>query len=645
MRQFILPRYIFREHLGPFCFSFALITLAFLLEVLFRNLNRLLSKGLAWTVVLEFLGLNLAWIIATAVPMAVLTATLMAFGRLAADNEFAALQASGVSLWHQVQPVLVAAALLAVALIWFNDNLLPDYNLRVRTLAEEIVRHKPTVRIEPGVWYNEIPNYGLLAQALVDSAGQTTIRQLLIDDNSQTEVRRTISAHSGLIHSNNPQGELALTLFNGEIQEINITKGEEFRRISFSKHFMTLGGKTNVMTAGNAARRNNREKSTQQMRQEVKAARTEMAQLREHLAQLPAQESLRGLRDAKLAETKRLETVIRALLVEIHKKYAIPAACLVFVVIGAPLGTLVRRGGIAPGAGLSLGFFLFYWTALIGGEVLADHQILSPVFAMWFANMTTAVLGAFLFRQVSNGALGLPSFRFIALMPAIFAQMFWQRKRGKARPGEEAARADSGLSQLQKTKIAKMLRLIALGRKVKTNGNHDAITFDVVEPEFMHQWHAVPEARQLATPTSRHDAQALLETLFEFVARAQLDLALLSDRNGLVLASSAKPSLQLFEVDKLATLAAAQMTMAQSLGAALQEDGEFTCIFQEGARFQLFIYLMEQDFILTALAKKTTALGLVQIHANEAVTRLRTTLQDGRKKVLPDSGRDMRFAI
>jgi predicted regulator of Ras-like GTPase activity (Roadblock/LC7/MglB family) len=122
MRPFILPRYILREHLGPFYFSFVMMTPLFLLDLVFRHLSRILSQGLPPAIVMEFFGLNLAWIVATVAPMAVLTATLMAFGRLAADNKITAMQAGGVSLLRQAMPVFITAAALAAGLIWFNNN-------------------------------------------------------------------------------------------------------------------------------------------------------------------------------------------------------------------------------------------------------------------------------------------------------------------------------------------------------------------------------------------------------------------------------------------------------------------------------------------------------------------------------------------
>ncbi len=86
----------------------------------------------------------------------------------------------------------------------------------------------------------------------------------------------------------------------------------------------------------------------------------------------------------------------REYLVEIHKKYAIPAACVIFVLIGAPLGIMARRGTFGVAASLSLGFFLLYWACLIGGEKLADRGLLEPWIGMWIANIGLSILGLYL---------------------------------------------------------------------------------------------------------------------------------------------------------------------------------------------------------------------------------------------------------
>ena len=103
----IITRYIIREHAGPFFFGLTTIVFVFLLNIVFRDLGRLLGKGLPIGVVLEFFGLNLAWIAALAIPMAVLISTLMTFGRLSSDSEIAALKASGIHLYRLITPVLI----------------------------------------------------------------------------------------------------------------------------------------------------------------------------------------------------------------------------------------------------------------------------------------------------------------------------------------------------------------------------------------------------------------------------------------------------------------------------------------------------------------------------------------------------------
>ena len=440
MRRFIVSRYILREHLGPFVFSFALITLIFLLDLVFRHLSRILSKGLPLPVVFEFFGLNMAWIIATAVPMAVLTATLMAFGRLAADQEITALQASGFSLWRLITPVLLVAGLLATGLIWFNNNILPDFNHRARRLAADITRKKPGVKIEPGVWFQEIPDYKLLVKALEDSLTFSKVYDLIIDDNTDPNVRCTISARSGIIESSPHAGMLFFTLFEGEIQEVNIKKLEEFRRVKFTKHSMSLQAQEGMFWQRRETdTRTDREKSAAAIQQETDEIRARIVWLaqrinllvgmniypyfnrtfslvpdslvhflltpRPHASFLAQQKQLLAQITSLLTEMQERQQTVQSLMVEIHKKYAIPVACFVFVLIGAPMGVLARRGDLTTGVSLSLGFFLLYWAFLIGGEDLADRQMVSPFVAMWAANFLVGGFGILVFRRISFGRL------------------------------------------------------------------------------------------------------------------------------------------------------------------------------------------------------------------------------------------------
>ncbi|MDP8228938.1 MAG: LptF/LptG family permease, partial [Candidatus Electryoneaceae bacterium] len=160
----ILSRYIIREHIGPFTFGLSLIAFIFTMNLMFQMLKRIAGKGLPVTVILEYFTLNLAWILALAVPMAVLISTLSAFGRMAGDGEITALRASGVSPWQMIRPALWGGLLMTMLVFLFNNYVLPDMNHRAKLPLTDISRKKHTLNIEPGVYTFTIPKLVLLAE-------------------------------------------------------------------------------------------------------------------------------------------------------------------------------------------------------------------------------------------------------------------------------------------------------------------------------------------------------------------------------------------------------------------------------------------------------------------------------------------------
>jgi lipopolysaccharide export system permease protein len=120
------------------------------------------------------------------------------------------------------------------------------------------------------------------------------------------------------------------------------------------------------------------------------------------------------------------EEEIDAFMVEVHKKYAIPVACIVFVLLGAPLGALARRSGIGPGVGYSIGFFVLYWIFLIGGEKLADRNVISPWIGMWGGNMLLGALGVYLTYAV---AAERPVFQWIRRLFALIPKPRFKRRK------------------------------------------------------------------------------------------------------------------------------------------------------------------------------------------------------------------------
>ncbi len=461
--MYILSRHILRQHIGPFFFGLFIITLLFMLNLVFKELGRILSKGLDFFTIVEFFALNLSWIVALAVPMAVLMACLMAFGQLSADHEITAIKASGISLYRIILPVFIVSAGLTVFLIWFNNDVLPDSNHRLRLLARDITMKKPTVTLEPGYLNQDIPNISIRVNHLVEKENLSLIRDVIIYDNSDANVNKTIIAERGQIYVNKNNGLLQITLYNGEIHEISIDNLHHYNRIDFPEHVMRIPIPNMVMQRSDSEYRGDREQSASMMKKRI-AENNDMVQKRyrnllnfveaqiyryfpKDGGRTNQQQRIDGtiLVPQSLKESPRfksnLQKQIRVcknvlqriegeidvaggyelknnrLRVEIYKKYSIPFACIVFVLIGAPLGILARRGNMAIGGGISLIFFIIYWIFLIGGEELADRDMLSPFLSMWLANFIVGGFGVYLLLRTVKESSFINFHSLVKLVP------------------------------------------------------------------------------------------------------------------------------------------------------------------------------------------------------------------------------------
>ncbi len=369
----IIDRYLILEFIPPFFYSFSLIAMIILLNLIVQMLGKIAGKGLDPYVVMEFFFLNLAWIVALAVPMAVLVATLMSFGRLSADNEVTALESAGVSIWRLILPYILLAILICYLLIEFNNRILPDFNHQSRVLSGDIHRKKPTLSLEEGIFIFDLPQFVLWAQRI--DQNRSELHNLVIYDERNPRYPTIVSAQKGVLNFIYNEEAFHLLLFQGEIHREDAKDPDYYQRTQFERSLLRISAPNMVFARQESGYRSDRELSAPQMWKQVKELK---------------------------AEPEKNRRRIDAFMVEIHKKYSIPFACIVFVLIGAPLGIRAHRGGIGMAASLSVLFFLVYWAFLIGGEDLADRDIISPAVAMWSPNLLLGAIGIFLIFRTTR---------------------------------------------------------------------------------------------------------------------------------------------------------------------------------------------------------------------------------------------------
>jgi len=450
----IFTRYLLRAHVGPFLFAFAALTGVILINTLARRLADLAGKGLPGSVVLEFFLLALPATVALTFPMSVLVSVLYTFSQFTAENEITALKATGVDLKRLLLPLLVVATVIAGFMVWFNDRVLPEANHRWSVLWADIARKTPTLILQAQT-INRIPAsdgraYYMRASRIDPATNR--MWDVSIYDVSDPRQARTIYADSGRTMFNAAHTDLVMDLYHGHMRQVNLDDAATFQVIQFSRQVMGVPGVGNLLNVQNADQdqyRGDREMTIGMLRARMdtlKRARAEgiatlrkvaAADLEMALKGVPAgapvvdiggmhpppmaartREAAQGISNA-VRSAEEQDRTIRSLDVEVHKKYSIAFATLVFVILGAPLALRFPAGGIGMVIASSLVIFSVYYIGLIGGESLAGAGRASPIVAMWIVNAIMTVLGVIGLTQMGKETSTARNAGFAGAMQAL----------------------------------------------------------------------------------------------------------------------------------------------------------------------------------------------------------------------------------
>ena len=435
-----LNKYLIKQSFIPFILSVGVITTVLFLQFLIRAIDRFLGKGLDIFTILEYLYLNLAWIIALSVPMSLLISSVMTYGRMSQDNEITALKSAGVNLFSIIKPALWFGSVVGFLLCLFNNFILPDMNYNARLLARDIYQKKPELTIEPGYFVDMIPQYTMIVKEL---DGKEFKDVKIFSKNTSSE-QTTIYAERGSLDSKG--GIITVNLQNGEIHEIDLENYDHYRKIKFGTHQIIISIDDLLLNRTSEANRTDREMKVPAMIEKIQQNKLSIEQIKNRITtvkqdiginsdnemtlgniideienlknnDMPKNEEAREYnKDIPRAEYEQNEK-IRSLnnnarqfqneftlienyeknnnkyLVEIHKKFTLAVACVLFTLVGAPLGILVRKGGITIASALSITFFLIYYILLIWGEQLADRALLDPAIGSWMPNIVLFIVG------------------------------------------------------------------------------------------------------------------------------------------------------------------------------------------------------------------------------------------------------------
>lgn len=398
------------------------------MDFIIRYLDMFIDKGVAFFVVLEFFILSLGHMFALIIPMAVMPATLMAFGQFASENEVTAMKAMGISLYRMIAPVIIASIFLSAGLVYYQNIILPESNHRLMGLMLDIGKMKPTLEIKENIFSTAVDGYTILVREKDDKTGR--IKDVQIFRTKKGMVPTTIVADRGRMSFIASENVLRFELQDGEIHEMpDASDISTYRKTLFSNFTINIRDTDRGLSRSRRSYRGDREMSSGMMREKVAGLKGEIdgysrdmhisaekdmvgtlsramafdafkGEVREASEPPATRAERRARQNAKNPAEQQmyaLETIMRRVIglesqisryeVEIHKKFSIPFSCLIFVLLGAPLAIRSGKKGMTMSISFSIIFFLVYYVFLITGEKLADRMVLEPWLAMWLPNI------------------------------------------------------------------------------------------------------------------------------------------------------------------------------------------------------------------------------------------------------------------
>ena len=361
----ILRTYLLKELLHPIGMAMVLFTFVMLVGNLVKLTDLLINKGVSPLAILQMFGLLVPTLLSYTVPMAILTGTLLAFGKLSSDREILAMKASGISFLSIASPILMVGFLVSVALVPVNTQIVPWSHYATRQLLLDIGIRNPTAFLEAGTFIKEFKPYILFVYQ-VDGNHLSKIR---IYEPKEGRPTRTIVAQRGEFVPIPKERRVLLKLYDGAADEPDPKDPARFYKLQFRTYTMSL----------------------------------DLAEKKDpaNLDRKPKDMTLNQLR-AEMQKLSNQGIDTTPLEVELHRRNAMSFCPLVFVLTGLPLGITTRRAQRSIGFGLSVVIFMGYYLFLVLGQTLAEKGILPVAPALWIGNVVFLIIGAILLWRTAR---------------------------------------------------------------------------------------------------------------------------------------------------------------------------------------------------------------------------------------------------
>lgn len=459
--------FVLKSFIGPLIFTFFIVLIILNLQFLWMYVDELAGKGLDFKILAELLYHFSLTFVPTALPLAILLASLMTFGNMGEFSELSALKSSGIPLQRIMRPLIVLIAILGVVSFFFSNNVLPYSTSKARTLLWDIRRKKPDINIQAGTFYNGVPDFSIKITTK-DPVTNRLDRLIIYDHRDRRGNTSVILADSGYMKTTPDGTGLIMILYNGyshnEIEERNVNaasrkypsrkdyfkeqtivisltgfdleRSEEglFKSSAAMKNISELTFFIDSLNKKYNERSNNQFKEfnntkiyyeryyvpsyaiqddkvdtlKKQKEFDTKALFDSLTIMEKRIVLAKAIENLKEGNSYLAQKNESLHYDVRTIKsfeVEWNKKLTLPFACLVFFFIGAPLGAIIRKGGLGTPAVISIFFFVIYYVISLSGQKLVEEDVVGTFAGMWAASYILLPIGIFLTYKATTDSV------------------------------------------------------------------------------------------------------------------------------------------------------------------------------------------------------------------------------------------------
>ena len=452
-----LDQFILRSFIGPFIAILLVVVFILMMQFLWLYIDELVGKGLSFKVILEFLGWGSATLLPLSLPLATLLASMMTLGTLGENNELLAIKAAGISLQRVLIPLCAVCLIVSIGAFFVSNDLIPVAYNKIYTLRDDIGKTKEEIKIPTKTFYNGIEGYILRVNERNDETG--IMHGVMVYNHTGNKGNTSLTlADSAEMRMSKDKSYLTFVMYNGSNYEETNTKKYrdttlQLQKIDFEKQSIVIPLKNYAFQKSDSSRFNDQVKSMnlKQLNESQDSigrlnAEGKVANLKTlsesrlirynnqldtgyHLTTPFTLEEINTWKDIddeikaydkakKNAEELQMNIatfareryhhtfILRLIDIEILKKFALSIACLIFFFIGAPLGALIRKGGLGTPAIISVLFFVAYWVIDISGVKLARDGAVSPFSGVFFSSYVLLPTGLYLtWKAINDSAI------------------------------------------------------------------------------------------------------------------------------------------------------------------------------------------------------------------------------------------------